>query len=39
MVASYPNLTCLAKHKPSTYLQESGWFSLSDHLSAGDKLN
>jgi hypothetical protein len=39
MVASCPNLTCLAKHKPSTCLQESGWFSLSDNLSAGGKLN
>jgi hypothetical protein len=39
MVASCPNLTCLAKHKLSTYPQESGWFSQSDHLSAGDKLN
>jgi hypothetical protein len=39
MVASCPNPTCLAMHKLSTYLQESGWFSLSDHLSAGDKLN
>jgi hypothetical protein len=38
MVASCPNLTCLAKHKLSTYLQESGWFSLFDHLFAGDKL-
>jgi hypothetical protein len=38
-VASCPNLTCLAKHKLSTYLQESGWFSQSDHLSMGDKLN
>jgi hypothetical protein len=39
MVASCPNLSCLAKHKLSTCLQESGWFSQSDHLSAGDKLN
>jgi hypothetical protein len=38
-VASCPNLTCLAKHKLSTYYQESGWFSLSDRLSTGDKLN
>jgi hypothetical protein len=39
MVASYPNLTCLAEHKLSTCLEEYGWFSKSDHLSAGDKLN
>jgi hypothetical protein len=39
MVASCPILTSLAKHKLSTYLQESGWFSQSDHLSAGGKLN
>jgi hypothetical protein len=39
MVASCPNLACLAKHKPSTYLQESDRFSLFDHLSAGDKLS
>jgi hypothetical protein len=39
MVASYPNLICLAKHKLSIYPPESGWFSLSDHLSTGDKLN
>jgi hypothetical protein len=39
MVASCLNLTCLAKHKLSTCLQESGWFSLFDYLSAGDKLN
>jgi hypothetical protein len=39
MVASCPNLTCLAMHKLSTCPQESGWFSLSDHLSMGDKLN
>jgi hypothetical protein len=38
-VAFCPNLTCLAMHKLSTYLQESGWFSQSDHLSVGDKLN
>jgi hypothetical protein len=38
-VASCPNLTSLAKHKLSTYPQESGWFSQSGHLSAGDKLN
>jgi hypothetical protein len=38
-VGSYPNLTCLAKHKPSTCLLGSGWFSQSDHLSAGDKPN
>jgi hypothetical protein len=39
MVASCPNLTCLAKHKLSTYTQESGWFSQSDNLSAGGKVN
>jgi hypothetical protein len=39
MVASCPNLTGLAKHKLSTYPQESGWFSKSGHMSAGDKLN
>jgi hypothetical protein len=39
MVTSCPNLTGLAKHKLSTYPQESSWFSQSDHLSAGDKLN
>jgi hypothetical protein len=39
MVAFYPNLTCLAKHKLLTYLQGSGWFSQSDHLFAGHKLN
>jgi hypothetical protein len=39
MVASCPNLTCFAKHKPSICLQESGWFSLSDHQSIGGKLN
>jgi hypothetical protein len=39
MVISCPNLTCLAKHKLSTYPQESGWFFQSDHLSVGDKLN
>jgi hypothetical protein len=39
MVASCPNLTGLAKHKLSTYPQESGWFSQSSHLSAGGKLN
>jgi hypothetical protein len=39
MVASCPNLSCLAKHKLLTYPQESGWFSLFDRLSAGDKLN
>jgi hypothetical protein len=38
-VAFCPNLTCFAKHKLSTYLQGSGWFSQFDHLSAGDKLN
>jgi hypothetical protein len=37
MVASCPNLTCLAEHMFSTYPQESGWFSQSHHLSAGDK--
>jgi hypothetical protein len=26
MVASCPNLNCLAMHKLSTCLQESGWF-------------
>jgi hypothetical protein len=26
MVASCPNLSCLARHMPSTCLQESGWF-------------
>jgi hypothetical protein len=39
MVAPCPNLSCLAKHKLLTYLQESDWFSLFDHLSAGDRLN
>jgi hypothetical protein len=39
MIASCPNLTCLAMHKPSTCLQGSGWFSQSDHLSVDDKLN
>jgi hypothetical protein len=39
MVASCLNLTALAKHKLSTYPQESSWFSQSGHLSAGDKLN
>jgi hypothetical protein len=39
MVASCPNLAGLAKHKLSTYPQESGWFSQSGHLSTGDKLN
>jgi hypothetical protein len=39
MVISCPNLSYLAKHKPSTYSLESDWFSLFDHLSAGDKLN
>jgi hypothetical protein len=38
-VASCPNLTCLAKRKPSTCLLRSGWFSQFDHLSADDKLN
>jgi hypothetical protein len=38
-VASCLNLTCLAMHKPSTCLEESGWFSQSDLLSAGGKLN
>jgi hypothetical protein len=38
-VASCPNLTSLAMHKLSSCLQESGWFSLSNHLSVGDKLN
>jgi hypothetical protein len=38
MVASCPNFTCLAMRKLSTYLRGSGWFSLSDHLFAGDKL-
>jgi hypothetical protein len=38
MITSCPNLICLAMHKLSTCLQESGWFSLFDHLSAGDKL-
>jgi hypothetical protein len=39
MVASCVNLTGLAKHKLSTYPQESGWFSQSNHLFAGGKLN
>jgi hypothetical protein len=39
MVASYPNLTCLAKHKLSTCLRESDWFFQYDHLSMGDKQN
>jgi hypothetical protein len=39
MVVSCPNLTGLAKHKLSTYPQESSLFSLFDHLSMGDKLN
>jgi hypothetical protein len=39
MVSSCPNLTCLVKYQLSTYPQESGWFSQSDHLSMGDKLN
>jgi hypothetical protein len=39
MVAFCPKLTCLAKHKPSTCLQGSGWFSRSNHLPTGDKLN
>jgi hypothetical protein len=34
-----PNLTYPTKHMPSTCLQGSGWFSQSDHLFAGDKLN
>ena len=38
-VAPCPNQTYLAMHKLSTCLQEFGWFSLFDHLSAGDKLN
>jgi hypothetical protein len=39
MVISCPNPSCLAKHKLSTYHLESDWFSLFDHLSAGDKLS
>jgi hypothetical protein len=39
MVISCPNLSCLAKHKPSTYPPESDWFSLFDHLSVGGKLS
>jgi hypothetical protein len=31
MVASCPKLTCPAKHKPSTCIQGSGWFSQYDH--------
>jgi hypothetical protein len=38
-VTSCPNLTCLAKHKPSTCLRGSGWFSHFDQLFASDKLN
>jgi hypothetical protein len=38
-VAFCPNLTCLATHKLWTCLQESGWFSQSDHLFVGDMLN
>jgi hypothetical protein len=37
--ASYPNLTCPTKHRPSTCLLGSGRFFQSDHLSAGDKLH
>jgi hypothetical protein len=39
MVISCPNLSYLAKHKPSTYPPESDWFSLFDHLSVGGKLS
>jgi hypothetical protein len=39
MVISCPNLSCLVKHKPSTYPPEYDWFSLFDHLSTGDKLS
>jgi hypothetical protein len=38
-VVSYPNMTCPAKHRFSTYLQGSGWFFQSNHLSTGDKPN
>jgi hypothetical protein len=39
MVISCPNPIDLAKHKLSTYPQESGWSSQAGHLSAGDKLS
>jgi hypothetical protein len=38
-VAFCPNLTDLAKHKLSTYPQGSDWYSQSNHLSMGDKVN
>jgi hypothetical protein len=39
MVISCPNLSYLAKNKPSTYPPESDLFSLFDHLSMGGKLS
>jgi hypothetical protein len=38
-VASYPNLTCPARHMLLTYLLGFGWFSRSNHMSMDDKLN